>query len=417
MLLSRHILFRNGYYYYRHVIPNDLKNLIPFREIKQSLKTNNRTIAECQALIIEGNVQKTFSLIRSGVVSQETILQLFEPIIPRQKNKSSSQIKFSKLINLYIRNEAKGWTQKTLMEVNGVSRLLLAIVGDKYVASFTRQMMLDLREKLERLPSNLYKKYPHKTISEILTFHELTTMTLVSVNKHMCRMSSILRFAVREGVITRNVAEGLKIPSKRRNDEERSAYSDEEVRKVVNLLSYSMANVRDERKWIPLIGIYSGMRLDEICQLYIEDIQQINNIWCFNVNDEKDKKLKNIASRRIIPIHPFLITRGLLAYVERLKSQKQERLWPNLTFCKINGYSNSFGKWYQRFNRKHITQNKRKVFHSFRHAFANKLKQDSASESVITELLGHKNHSITTGRYGKRYEVQILYNNILMVNY
>jgi methionyl-tRNA synthetase len=125
MLLNRHILFRNGYYYYRHVIPNDLKGLIPFREIKQSLKTNNRTIAECQALIIEGNVQRVFSLIRSGIASQETISQLLEPIIPQKKNKPASLLKFSQLISLYIRNEEKGWTQKTLMEVNGVRPLCL----------------------------------------------------------------------------------------------------------------------------------------------------------------------------------------------------------------------------------------------------------------------------------------------------
>lgn len=417
MLLNRHILFRNGYYYYRHVIPNDLKSLIPFREIKQSLKTNNRNIAECQALIIEGNVQKAFSLIRSGVASQETIFQLLEPIIPRQKSKSASQIKFSKLISLYIRNEEKGWTQKTLMEVNGVSRILQHIVGDKLVASFTRQMMLDLRDKLERLPANLFKKYPNKTISEILAMHELTPMTLISVNKHMCRMSSILRFGVREGYIVRNVAEGLKIPIRKSNDEERSAYSAEEIKKVVNLLTHPIEALKDERKWIPLIGIFSGMRLDEICQLYVEDVQCINNIWCFSVNDEKDKKLKNLSSRRIVPIHPYLIEQGILSHVERIKAEKHERIWPCLSFSKINGYSNQFGKWFQRFNRQNISNDKRKVFHSFRHSFANKLKQEDISESIIAELMGHKNQSITMGRYGKKYEPQKLLNALLKLDY
>ncbi len=404
MYLNKHIFLRSGYFYYRMAIPNDLKHLFPFREIKQSLSTDDRKIAECQALGIEGKVQQAFSILRSGVFSQETLPQIINSIIPRVTRQSSAHLKLSDLIQKYIHQHDNIWTAKTKMEVSSITRLLIDILGNKHIQSLTRPMMVELRDTLEKLPPNLYKKYPGKCIAEVVCLPDIIPMSLVSVNKHMIRIGAILKYGVREGYLNRNIAEAMKIPIKRSIDEERSAYSNEEICKAIKLLSTQKV----ERRWIPLIGIYSGMRLDEICQLYVDDIHLIDGIWCFNINDEKDKKLKNLASRRIVPIHPFLLEQGFLNHVEQIKAEGHERFWPSLTYSNINGYSNLFGKWFQRFNRQRISQDKHKVFHSFRHSFANKLKQQGVSESIIAELLGHKNHSITMGRYGKRYEPRVL---------
>jgi integrase len=279
-------------------------------------------------------------------------------------------------------------------------------------------MVLEARDTLTKLPANFYKKYPDRTIKQVLALPDLVPMSVVSVNKHMVRIGAVLRYGVREGFLFRNVAEALALPLKRSTDEERSIYSDDEIKHVLIILtSDSSASIRDERRWIPLIGIFSGMRLDEICQLYLDDIQQVDDIWCFNINDEKDKKLKNIASRRIVPIHPFLLHHGLIEYAEKARGIGHQRFWPHLTYSPTMGYSNKFGKWYQRFNRQYITQDKRKVFHSFRHSFANKLKQQGVSEFLIAELMGHKNHSITTGRYGKKYEPYVLRDAIKCLKY
>jgi integrase len=404
MYFNKHIFFRNGYFYYRMAIPYDLKHIFPFREIKQSLNTRDRKNAEYAALGIESKVQQAFSILRSNMFSEETLPQIINSIIPRITQKASNHLRLSELIERYITHNEKSWVPKTRMEVICECKLLIDIIGDKSITSITRSMMLSLRDTLEKLPANIYKKYPKMSFSQIITLPDIIPMSIVSVNKHTARIGTILRYAAREGYVFKNVAEAINIPIKKSIDEERSAYSDEDLSAILALVTNSISNLNPERKWIPLIGMFSGMRQDEICQFYVEDIQCIDNIWCFNVNDEKDKKLKNLASRRIVPIHPFLLDQGLLAYIEQVNAEEQERVWSNLTFSKINGYSNLFGKWYQRFNRQHVTQDKRKVFHSLRHSFANNLKQEGVSESLIAELMGHKNHSITMGRYGKRYE-------------
>lgn len=72
------------------------------------------------------------------------------------------------------------------------------------------------------------------------------------------------------------------------------------------------------------------MRLEEICQLTIDDIKQIDEVWCFDVNDQVDKRVKTIASKRYIPIHPKLIDElGLLDYVKAIKKKVRIGCSPN----------------------------------------------------------------------------------------
>ena len=418
MFLSRHIFYRNGYFYYRIVIPHDIRHFFPFREIKQSLKTHDKRQAEILALPIEANVQKCFDMLRSGLVSEDNLHQVLDSILPKiSKRTSPSQIKLSSLMALYITQNEGNWSPKTKMEVESEFKLLTDILGDKSLISITRQMMLDLRSTLGKLPPNLYKKFPKHTIKGILAIPDLPVMSIVSVNKNMARMASILRYAVREGYLVRNVAESLEFPIKRKAEEERHAYSDYEIHNIIIKLNEFRTKLSPERFWIPMIAIHSGMRLEEICQLHVIDIIKCDGILCINITDEGTRRVKNLSSRRIIPIHPVLINMGLINYLDEATLAREERLWPNLTYNIHKGYSNKFVKWYQRFNREYVTQDKRKVFHSFRHSFANKLKQQGVAESLIAELMGHKNHSITTGRYGKRYEPQVLLDALLKVTH
>jgi integrase len=107
-------------------------------------------------------------------------------------------------------------------------------------------------------------------------------------------------------------------------------------------------------------------------------------------------------------VHPSLIDLKFLEYVEKCRSTGRSRLWMNLQRRDADGYGSAYGKVFQRFNRKHITTDRLKSFHSLRHTFANALKQQGEQESLIAELMGHANESITTGRYGKRYQPKVL---------
>ena len=56
--------------------------------------------------------------------------------------------------------------------------------------------------------------------------------------------------------------------------------------------------------WIPLIGPFSGMRSNEICQLRKSDVQRKDGVWIFNVSaDHESQNLKTEAATRIVPVH------------------------------------------------------------------------------------------------------------------
>lgn len=100
-----------------------------------------------------------------------------------------------------------------------------------------------------------------------------------------------------------------------------------------------------------------------------------------------------------------LLELGLLDFVDKLKSRKESRLFPELNKQR-DGYSQAASKWFGRL--KDGRGLKGKTFHSFRHTFANTLKQEDVEKEKVAALMGHKDDSMTFGRYGKPYESSVL---------
>ncbi|WKL57368.1 hypothetical protein Q1W73_17145 [Asticcacaulis sp. ZE23SCel15] len=73
-----------------------------------------------------------------------------------------------------------------------------------------------------------------------------------------------------------------------------------------------MASRKTAKWFVPLIALFTGMRLNEICSLEPQDIIEVDGILCFSVNEGNDKHLKTDASRCLIPIHQSLISRNYL---------------------------------------------------------------------------------------------------------
>lgn len=417
MSLPTHLIRYNNHYYYQAKVPVDLRKHFCCTFIKKSLKTTDLSEAKTMLVSMEYNVHKGFTLLRTGMLSADIVRQVVEGIVPsRQKADVVRGKLLSDVVKQYVAEKESGWTYKTRLEVIGCLRLVVDVVGSMELKEITKQTVLDFRAKLMKLPANMYKIYPGKTVQVILNMPDVVPMSINSVNKHIMRLNALLSYAVTEGLVMVNYAQGMMLSDKRRTDEQRKVYSTEDLKNIVHNLPREQG--RPERFWIPLIAMYTGMRLDEICQLYVEDVQMIDDVWCFNVNDEKDKKLKNPASKRIVPIHPVLIKSGLIQYFERIKMSGVPRLWMNLAWRKADGYGNAVGNWYRRFNREFISKDDGKVFHSMRHNVTDALKQAGVSETVIAELVGHSTSgSMTMGRYGKRYQPKVLLEALMKLDY
>ncbi len=69
--------------------------------------------------------------------------------------------------------------------------------------------------------------------------------------------------------------------------------------------------------WVPLIGAYTGARREEIAGLAPSDIIEVEGICCFTIEDSELRRIKNLSSRRLIPIHSHLIELGFLDYIQK----------------------------------------------------------------------------------------------------
>lgn len=170
--------------------------------------------------------------------------------------------------------------------------------------------------------------------------------------------------------------------------------------------------------WLPLLGLHTGARLEELCQLHLEDIRQEDGsgVWFLDINDEGDKHLKSTAGKRKVPIHPALIELGLLDRVSALQAKGKDRLFPGLKVRASTGnLSGTAGHWFTRYRRSCGVggaggEKSAKVFHSFRHTVFTRSKHLGLDRRAVKEMLGHEQgeFSDVTGRYEGAFPIQHL---------
>lgn len=154
--------------------------------------------------------------------------------------------------------------------------------------------------------------------------------------------------------------------------------------------------------WIPLIGLFTGARLEEIGQLSVEDvITQKNRLWLRFTEVGETQQVKSEASNRRVPVHKELLKIGFEAYVNRMRNEGQERLFPHLRLNKYNQYTATFSTWFNEYFDKHVTDDSRFNFHSFRHKMKDIGIDCSVQEAALDNLMGHALAGMTN-RYGRK---------------
>jgi integrase len=335
------------------------------------------------------------------------------PEPPKDEPKENSKA-LSVLIEIYCQEHHSlgTWSPKTEHEVRSSFDLLLRILNDIPVATIDVEMFRQFKDTLMKLPPNLRKNplYRDKSIFEILSMNPKVCINPRTMKKHIERASALFEWAKENGYMPLNPSIKLRIRSNRKASEDRAVFTVDDLTK----LFHGDAYLKDSHKqswqfWIPILGLFTGMRLNEIAQLHLEDIREEGGVHVIDVNDEGVKRLKNVASRRLVPIHDFL-TNDLqfLEYVQGLKSRGCTRLFEELKEGR-DGYSHEVSKWFARYRRQcGIPDGEKKTFHSFRHTFINTLKQVGIDKSIVGGIVGHADSSITYDRYGKTYNPALL---------
>lgn len=297
-----------------------------------------------------------------------------------QPQSIAPRYRLTELIEKYVSVKINDGDWKATLLVDHKNRLnyLPRILGDRFIDEISRQDMRLLRDTLKRLPQHWKKKYPTLSIQDILAKNETNCLSVKTVNIVIEAIASFFEWCIREEYFTKtNPAKSLQLKDNRQEIELRDALTEDDLKTIFSSPRFQNKKAKNPAYyWVPLIGAYSGMRLEEICQLHTNDVYEIEGVWVFDINTkpskdtETTKEVKNKNAVRLVPIHPELLTVGLLDYIETIRNSGQERIFPALNKTeKSPRYGKQVGKQFTDVI-KYCGIEGKKSFHSLRHTFS-----------------------------------------------
>ena len=473
-------LFKNrfGTYYFRYLVPKIFTGYSDRRfEIRRSLGTNLRSLAlerarrllvSTEALITEYGMkqeqqdnpiewlkrtitelmkrdelereqrQDFFArLLAEATNKLEAPLEVMDLTKPSRKRKERkpqlsglAAIRISEVIEKYCLESRVHWRPKTEFENRFILDLIVDALGDKQIGSLTLEDMRQYKEVVLSLPKNRSKmpKYRDKSVAELLTMDIPQEDRLGGRNalKYLSRGKTFFNWARLNGFMTTEIGSVLTYKLPEREKKTRTPFSQRELRSLIKSEEYLKGlHKHPHHFWLPLLGMFTGARLNELCQLHSSDILRRHNIWVILIRDGDDKRVKNRTSIRDVPIHSKLIELGFLNFVAGQKKKGETRLFPQLKRHR-DGYGGSASKWFCDYQVRcgvepRDPRRELKGFHSFRHTVSTVLaaKTDPLlHERVINQLLGHeKGQSETMRTYAHTISIKSLHQAVEHITY
>lgn len=193
-----------------------------------------------------------------------------------------------------------------------------------------------------------------------------------------------------------------------------SPFTADELSKV--LTPENLSTLPLDMVWSLLIEAYTGARITEIAQLYLNDIMVEDGVLSIRIDVvNPEQHLKTESSRRKIPLHPTLIEFGFCERIKALEKRGQQRIFPNANLAAENGAGDKFIKHFGRYLKKvGIKEAGRRLgYHSIRKTFIQTLANTDFNSNRREYFVGHEVPTVDHKEYVQKYSPRVLLDDLV----
>jgi len=312
---------------------------------------------------------------------------------------------------------------------NAIDTFIDWLGRDPALDEITPEMAGDFQVALGRHPTHARKRPAYRGLAtfaeraaKAMEIGDTETLGPVTINgKYLTPLRRVCGWQKKAGSGLSNPFDGIAAQKPRKVDprEKRRDFTSQELQRLFDLPAFTGAKalsgsnsarpgqlrIRDFRFWVPLMCVFSGMRLNEACGLAMADVKTEADITYFHIRDDfEDQSIKGSASRRKVPLHRQLIDLGLLDQIAHWRREGRTRLFPELKVDSRGYYSHGpsklFNGWIRLIADDDPDDPGKLVFHSTRHTVISRLRSAEVRQDVSYEIVGHEKGDVHAG-YGK----------------
>ena len=296
-------------------------------------------------------------------------------------NPSQEKSRMSVLLEMFLFEQRNVLTKYTWQRKQKNIKIFIQFTGDINVASVSKH---EFREFFDK----------------VITPYNLSRNTVLG---KLSDIGSIFNWAIRRGYTQTNPVKGfastLSIPRKTSASEDANQPLSQKM--LLDLLHH----LKDENDLftITIFGMYTGMRIEEICRLRRSDLEAD----CFLVREGKTQ-----SAPRKIPVHSII-----LPMVESLTDTTRDEYLVTGLKTYRDKRSHSISKRFGT-RRNQLGFDKRKyTFHSLRSNFVTELDNLGIDLSIIQSLIGHRQQSLVRSVYSGGPKIEKLREVINKIDY
>jgi integrase len=357
-------------------------------------------------------------------VSEQVDSELLDPLPEENKVQQyatkandSNETGILAVANLMIdsKNVSKAKKKLILTEVAGLREWC---GGKNDLTTYTKLEVVDyVRNCLLYIPKNRQRNsaYEGKSLKQCVEMTKANPAKHAPISYQTCKnrfagLAMVFNYAKEDlAIMSINLARGIEVPELQRGDGKPKALTTEEIKSMWTALKkVAQADKKyPERYWVPVLGLFHGFRLNEICSLRLKDIYvHADGTFVIDVNENgATKSVKNKSSLRIVPVHPHV--RDALefkTFVEQrgARGKDDDLLFPNLTYAEGQGYGRKMTRWFNDWKIEWLLEGSRhKNFHSLRHTFIQQAQNKAKmSDRCAQEITGHSVTSVSAVHRG-----------------